>query len=393
MEHFEKKKCYLEAQRIGERTKFDLEMITATGSCSGIENYSRHLDGRKKGERPYCLLDFFPDDFLMIIDESHVTIPQVRAMYNGDRSRKETLVEHGFRLPSALDNRPMKFDEFEEKINQVIYVSATPAEYETLLSDENIVEQIIRPTGLLDPKIETHKTKGQIDFLIENIKIVVKRKERVLITTITKKSAEDLTDYLNSMGLKCQYMHSDIDSIERVKILRGLRLKHFDVLIGINLLREGLDLPEVSLVAVIDADKQGFLRSKSSLMQVAGRAARNINGKVILFGDTITESMKYLIDETDKRRKIQSDYNQKNNITPKTILKNMDEIKLSTVVADNETEEIIEKDLDIDIKNLDVIEKKEKMEEIKRKMLNYAKDLQFEKAALFRDKLEKLKNV
>ena len=297
------------------------------------------------------------------------------------------------RLPSALDNRPMKFDEFEEKINQVIYVSATPAEYETLLSDENIVEQIIRPTGLLDPKIETHKTKGQIDFLIENIKIVVKRKERVLITTITKKSAEDLTDYLNSMGLKCQYMHSDIDSIERVKILRGLRLKHFDVLIGINLLREGLDLPEVSLVAVIDADKQGFLRSKSSLMQVAGRAARNINGKVILFGDTITESMKYLIDETDKRRKIQSDYNQKNNITPKTILKNMDEIKLSTVVADNEIEEIIEEDIDIDIKNLDVIEKKEKMEEIKRKMLNYAKDLQFEKAALLRDKLEKLKSV
>ena len=383
----------LEAQRLEQRTFYDIEMMMELGYCSGIENYSRHLDGRKKGERPYCLLDFFPDDFLMIIDESHVTIPQVRAMYNGDRSRKETLVEHGFRLPSALDNRPMKFDEFEEKINQVIYVSATPAEYETLLSDENIVEQIIRPTGLLDPEIETHKTKGQIDFLIENIKIVVKRKERVLITTITKKSAEDLTDYLNSMGLKCQYMHSDIDSIERVKILRGLRLKHFDVLIGINLLREGLDLPEVSLVAVIDADKQGFLRSKSSLMQVAGRAARNINGKVILFGDTITESMKYLIDETDKRRKIQSDYNQKNNITPKTILKNMDEIKLSTVVADNEIEEIIEEDIDIDIKNLDVIEKKEKMEEIKRKMLNYAKDLQFEKAALLRDKLEKLKNV
>lgn len=383
----------LEAQRLEQRTFYDIEMMMELGYCSGIENYSRHLDGRKKGERPYCLLDFFPEDFLMIIDESHVTIPQVRAMYNGDRSRKETLVEHGFRLPSALDNRPMKFDEFEEKINQVIYVSATPAEYETLLSDDNIVKQIIRPTGLLDPKIEIHKTKGQIDFLIENIKIVVKRRERVLITTITKKSAEDLTDYLNSMGLKCQYMHSDIDSIERVKILRGLRLKHFDVLIGINLLREGLDLPEVSLVAVIDADKQGFLRSKSSLMQVAGRAARNINGKVILFGDSITESMKYLIDETNKRRKIQADYNQKNNITPKTILKNIDEIKLSTVVADNEIEEIIKEDIDIDIKNLDIIEQKEKMEEIKRKMLNYAKDLQFEKAALLRDKLEKLKNV
>ena len=383
----------LEAQRLEQRTFYDIEMMMELGYCSGIENYSRHLDGRKKGERPYCLLDFFPEDFLMIIDESHVTIPQVRAMYNGDRSRKETLVEHGFRLPSALDNRPMKFDEFEEKINQVIYVSATPGEYETLLSNENVIKQIIRPTGLLDPKIEVHKTKGQIDYLIENIKIVVKRNERVLITTITKKSAEDLTDYLNSMGLKCQYMHSDIDSIERVKILRGLRLKHFDVLIGINLLREGLDLPEVSLVAVVDADKQGFLRSKSSLMQVAGRAARNINGKVILFGDIITESMQYLIDETNNRRKVQDQYNKKNNITPKTILKNIDEIKLSTVVADNDIDEVINDDLELQIGNLNKIELKDKVKEIKRKMLNYAKDLQFEKAALLRDQLEKLKNV
>ena len=385
--------CLLEAQRLEQRTFYDIEMMMELGYCSGIENYSRHLDGRKKGQRPYCLLDFFPDDFLMIIDESHVTIPQVKAMYNGDRSRKETLVEHGFRLPSALDNRPMKFDEFEEKINQVIYVSATPSDYELLLSDQNIVKQIIRPTGLLDPEIQVHKTKGQIDFLIESIKLVVKRNERVLITTITKKSAEDLTDYLNSMGLKCQYLHSDIDSIERVKILRELRLKHFDVLIGINLLREGLDLPEVSLVAVIDADKQGFLRSKSSLMQVAGRAARNINGKVILFGDRITDAMKYLIDETNKRRKIQTDYNLENNITPKTILKNLDEIKLSTVVADNEMEEIINDDIDIHIKNLDAIEIKDKVEDIKRKMLNYAKDLQFEKAALLRDQLEKIENV
>ncbi len=383
----------LEAQRLEQRTFYDIEMMMELGYCSGIENYSRHLDGRKKGERPYCLLDFFPEDFLMIIDESHVTIPQVRAMYNGDRSRKETLVEHGFRLPSALDNRPMKFDEFEEKINQVIYVSATPGEYETLLSNENVIKQIIRPTGLLDPKIEVHKTKGQIDYLIENIKVVVKRNERVLITTITKKSAEDLTDYLNSMGLKCQYMHSDIDSIERVKILRGLRLKHFDVLIGINLLREGLDLPEVSLVAVVDADKQGFLRSKSSLMQVAGRAARNINGKVILFGDIITESMQYLIDETNNRRKVQDQYNKKNNITPKTILKNIDEIKLSTVVADNDIDEVINDDLELQIGNLNKIELKDKVKEIKRKMLNYAKDLQFEKAALLRDQLEKLKNV
>jgi len=385
--------CLLEAQRLEQRTFYDIEMMMELGYCSGIENYSRHLDGRKKGQRPYCLLDFFPDDFLMIIDESHVTVPQVKAMYNGDRSRKETLVEHGFRLPSALDNRPMKFDEFEEKINQVIYVSATPSDYELLLSDQNIVKQIIRPTGLLDPEIQVHKTKGQIDFLIESIKLVVKRNERVLITTITKKSAEDLTDYLNSMGLKCQYLHSDIDSIERVKILRELRLKHFDVLIGINLLREGLDLPEVSLVAVIDADKQGFLRSKSSLMQVAGRAARNINGKVILFGDRITDAMKYLIDETNKRRKIQTDYNLENNITPKTILKNLDEIKLSTVVADNEMEEIINDDIDIQIKNLDAIEIKDKVEDIKRKMLNYAKDLQFEKAALLRDQLEKIENV
>jgi len=383
----------LEAQRLEQRTFYDIEMMMELGYCSGIENYSRHLDGRKKGERPYCLLDFFPEDFLMIIDESHVTIPQVRAMYNGDRSRKETLVEHGFRLPSALDNRPMKFDEFEEKINQVIYVSATPGEYETLLSDKNVIEQIIRPTGLLDPKIEVHKTRGQIDYLIENIKKVVKRNERVLITTITKKSAEDLTDYLNSMGLKCQYMHSDIDSIERVKILRGLRLKHFDVLIGINLLREGLDLPEVSLVAVIDADKQGFLRSKSSLMQVAGRAARNINGKVILFGDIITESMQYLIDETNNRRKIQDDYNEKNNITPKTILKNIDEIRLSTIVADKDIDEVINDDLELQIGNLNKIELKDKVKEIERKMLNYAKDLQFEKAALLRDQLEKLKNV
>ena len=383
----------LEAQRLEQRTFYDIEMMMELGYCSGIENYSRHLDGRKKGERPYCLLDFFPEDFLMIIDESHVTIPQVRAMYNGDRSRKETLVEHGFRLPSALDNRPMKFDEFEEKINQVIYVSATPGEYETLLSNENVIKQIIRPTGLLDPKIEVHKTKGQIDYLIENIKVVVKRNERVLITTITKKSAEDLTDYLNSMGLKCQYMHSDIDSIERVKILRGLRLKHFDVLIGINLLREGLDLPEVSLVAVVDADKQGFLRSKSSLMQVAGRAARNINGKVILFGDIITESMQYLIDQTNNRRKVQDQYNKKNNITPKTILKNIDEIKLSTVVADNDIDEVINDDLELQIGNLNKIELKDKVKEIKRKMLNYAKDLQFEKAALLRDQLEKLKNV
>jgi excinuclease ABC subunit B len=382
----------LEAQRLEQRTLYDIEMMMELGYCSGIENYSRHLDGRKKGERPYCLLDFFPDNYLMIIDESHVSIPQVRAMYNGDRSRKLNLVEHGFRLPSALDNRPMKFDEFEQKINQVVYVSATPSEYEVLLSDNKIIRQIIRPTGLLDPIIELHKTRGQIDNLIENIKKVVKNNERVLITTLTKKSSEDLTDYLKSMGIKCEYMHSDIESIERVKILRSLRLKHFDVLIGINLLREGLDLPEVSLVAVIDADKEGFLRSKSSLMQVAGRAARNVNGKVILYADRVTNSMKHLIDETDRRREIQIEYNKNNNITPKTILKNIDEINSSTVVADKDIHKIIESDEEIKLNDFDSIELKDKIKEIERKMLNYAKELQFEKAALLRDQLEKLKN-
>jgi len=382
----------LEAQRLEQRTLYDIEMMMELGYCSGIENYSRHLDGRDKGQRPYCLLDFFPDDFLMIIDESHVSIPQIRAMYNGDKSRKETLVEHGFRLPSALDNRPMKFDEFENKINNVIYVSATPSEYEINLAKDNIVQQIIRPTGLLDPKIEVHKSKGQIDHLIENIKIVIARDERVLITTLTKKMSEDLSDYLKSMGVKCEYMHSDINSIERVKILRSLRLKHFDVLVGINLLREGLDLPEVSLVAVIDADKEGFLRSKSSLMQVSGRAARNINGKVILYGDKITDSMKHLIEETDRRREIQIAYNKKNNIIPKTIIKNIEEIKSSTVVADKDLDEIIYLDDTIELEDIDSVEWKDKVKEIERKMLNYAKELQFEKAALLRDQLEKLNN-
>ena len=383
----------LEAQRLEQRTLYDVEMMMELGYCSGIENYSRHLDGRKKGERPYCLLDFFPDDFLMVIDESHVSIPQVKAMYKGDKSRKQNLVEHGFRLPSALDNRPMKFDEFEKKINQVIYVSATPSEYELLLSENNLITQIIRPTGLLDPMIELHESNGQINHLIENIKKVVKRDERVLVTTLTKKMSEDLTDYLKSMGIKCEYLHSGIDSIERVKILRSLRLKHFDVLIGINLLREGLDLPEVSLVAVIDADKEGFLRSKSSLMQVAGRAARNVKGRVILYGDKITASMQHLINETKNRRKIQMLHNKKHNITPKTILKNLDEIKLSTAVADKGMQEIIELNDEINIHDLDLVEWKDKVKEIERKMLNYAKELQFEKAALLRDQLDKLKKT
>jgi len=392
LKYFRNEGKLLEAQRLEQKTLYDIEMMMEMGYCSGIENYSRHLDSRKEGQRPYCLLDFFPEDFLMLIDESHVTLPQLRAMYNGDRSRKSTLVEHGFRLPSALDNRPMKFEEFSEKIDRTIFISATPSDYELSLSQNNIVEQIIRPTGLLDPEVNVIKTKGQIDHLVENIKKVVKRNERVLVTTLTKRMSEDLTDYMKSLGVKCEYMHSEIDSIERVKILRGLRLKHFDVLVGINLLREGLDLPEVSLVAVIDADKEGFLRSRSSLMQVAGRAARNINGKVFLYGDRITDSMKHLIDATNKRRKIQINYNKKNNIIPETIIKNIEEIRLSTVVADKDIDEIITSSDNIEFSNLDKIESKEMAKDIERKMLNYAKELQFEKAALLRDQLEKIKD-
>jgi len=383
----------VEAQRLEQKTLYDIEMMTELGYCSGIENYSRHLDGRKEGERPFCLLDFFPNDFLMFIDESHVTIPQVRAMYNGDRSRKSSLVDYGFRLPSALDNRPMKFEEFEKKINNVIYVSATPSEYEFLKSKSHKINQIIRPTGLLDPKVELHSSKNQIDHLISNINKVVDRNERVLITTLTKRMSEDLTEYLKNAGIRCEYMHSEIDTIDRVKILRGLRLKKFDVLVGINLLREGLDLPEVSLVAVLDADKEGFLRSKTSLMQVSGRAARNTNGKVILYGDKITNSMKYLIEETAKRRKAQNKHNVLNNINPTTIIKDADSIKSSTIVADKEIDEIIDLDENININGIDEIERKEMVKDIERKMLNYAKDFQFEKAALLRDQLQKIKQL
>ena len=381
----------LEAQRLEQRTMYDIEMMMELGYCSGIENYSRHLDGRKKGQRPFCLLDFFPDDFLLVIDESHVTIPQVKAMYNGDKARKLNLVEHGFRLPSALDNRPMKFEEFVNKIGKTVYVSATPSEYELDLSKKNLIEQIIRPTGLLDPEIICHKTKNQIDHLIENIKNTTKRGEKVLITTLTKRMSEDLTEHLKSLNLRAEYLHSEIDSLERVKILRSLRLNEFDILVGINLLREGLDLPEVSLVAVLDADKQGFLRSKSSLMQVSGRAARNVNGKVILYGDFTSVAMQYLIDETDRRRKLQIDYNKSNDIEPKTIFKSVDEIKNTTVIANNQIDEIIDIDKEIDISNIDSIESEDIIKKIERKMLNYAKDLKFEQAALLRDKLNKIK--
>ena len=381
----------LEAQRLEQRTMYDIEMMIELGYCSGIENYSRHLDGRKKGQRPFCLLDFFPEDFLMIIDESHVTIPQVKAMYNGDRSRKMSLVEHGFRLPSALDNRPMKFEEFINKINQTVYVSATPADYELNMSSDKVIEQIIRPTGLLDPEIVVQDSKNQIDHLVENIKKVVRKKEKILITTLTKKMAEDLTDHFKNLNIKAEYLHSEIDSLERVKIIRNLRLGEFDVLVGINLLREGLDLPEVSLVAVLDADKQGFLRSRSSLLQVAGRAARNVNGRVILYGDRISDAMKSLIDETSRRRKIQQDYNIKNNITPETILKSADEINNTTIVANNSIDKILDENDDIILPDIDSIEFEDKVKKIERKMLNYAKELKFEEAAILRDHLDKLK--
>ncbi|MFA5728664.1 MAG: excinuclease ABC subunit UvrB, partial [Candidatus Neomarinimicrobiota bacterium] len=322
----------LEAQRLEQRTRFDLEMIQEVGYCSGIENYSRHFSGRKSGQQPYTLLDFFPKDFLLIIDESHATLPQLRAMYNGDRSRKEVLVEYGFRLPSALDNRPLKFPEFEKMINQVVFVSATPADYELEKCNGVIVEQIIRPTGLLDPEISIKPTKHQIDDLIDEIAVVTERKERVLVTTLTKRMSEDLSEYLRGMGLKVRYLHSEIKALDRVGILRDLRLGNFDVLVGINLLREGLDLPEVSLVAILDADKEGFLRSEKSLMQVSGRAARNINGRVIFYGDEITASMRKVIDEVSRRRKVQFNYNKIHNIQPRTIYKSVEEVMHATTV-------------------------------------------------------------
>ncbi len=385
----------LEAQRLEQRTLFDIEMMMELGYCSGIENYSRHIDGRKPGERPFTLMDYFPKDFLFFVDESHVSIPQVRAMYNGDRSRKESLVEYGFRLPSALDNRPLKFEEFNNLIDKVVYVSATPAEYELEQAEGEFVEQIIRPTGLLDPKITVVPTEGQIDYLIEQIKNVIKNNERILVTTLTKKMAEDLTDYLKGVGIRAEYMHSEIDTIERVKIIRCLRLNEFDVLIGINLLREGLDLPEVSLIAVLDADKQGFLRSKSSLMQVAGRAARNVNGKVILFGDHITDAMQYLIDETANRREVQKKYNKENDISPKTILKSIDQISLSTSVADEREDEMIKaidsNDLNINFEIMDKVEMQDMIRTLDRKMKKAAENMKFEVAAIYRDKIQELK--
>lgn len=324
----------LEARRLEQRTLFDLEMLQEVGYCPGIENYSMHLSGRKPGERPWCLLDYFPRDYLLIIDESHVTIPQLRGMYNGDRSRKETLVEHGFRLPSALENRPLRFDEFEALVNQVIYVSATPGDYELEKSQGILVEQLIRPTGLLDPEIQVRPTRNQIDDLLAEIRRRVERRQRVLVTTLTKRMAEDLAEYLQALGVRVAYLHADIDAVERVEILRDLRLGHYDVLVGVNLLREGLDLPEVSLVAILDADKEGFLRSERSLLQIAGRTARNAEGLVLLYADRMTEAMCKVIAETNRRRAVQMEYNRRHGINPQTVYKSLEEILQTTAVAD-----------------------------------------------------------
>jgi len=378
----------LEAERLEFRTRYDLEMMREVGYCAGIENYSRHISGRMPGERPSCLLDYFPQDFLTIIDESHVTIPQIEGMYNGDRSRKETLVEYGFRLPSALDNRPLKFNEFESLVNQTIYVSATPAEYEIRKSKGVVVEQIIRPTGLMDPKITVKPVKGQIDDLIEEIRKRVERKERVLVTTLTKRMAEDLADYLLQMGIRVRYMHSEIDAIERVEILRGLRLADFDCLVGINLLREGLDLPEVSLVAILDADKEGFLRSERSLIQTAGRAARNVGGEVIMYADTITESMRKAIEETERRRTLQMEYNQKHRIVPQTIFKSVEDILKTTAVADSRGMAISEPVVKYLASEL---EKEEVLSYLEREMKLAAETLDFERAAKLRDEIKRLR--
>ncbi|KPU26981.1 excinuclease ABC subunit B [Caloranaerobacter sp. TR13] len=375
----------LEAQRLQQRTMYDIEMLREMGYCQGIENYSRHISGRPPGSKPYTLIDYFPDDFLMIIDESHVTIPQIRAMYAGDRSRKKTLIEHGFRLPSAYDNRPLKFEEFEKLINQVIYVSATPGPYE-IEHSQKIVEQIIRPTGLLDPEVEVRPTEGQIDDLVKEINLRIEKDQRVLITTLTKKMAEDLTQYLKEIGIKVTYLHSDIDTIERMEIIRDLRLGKFDVLVGINLLREGLDLPEVSLVVILDADKEGFLRSETSMIQTIGRAARNSEGKVIMYADTITKSMKRAIDETNRRRFMQMEYNKKHGITPQTIRKGVRDIIEATKVAEDKDKYGF--DNDKKMSDSEIIELIKKLET---EMMKAAEELQFERAAELRDKINELK--
>ncbi|MFC2166271.1 helicase-related protein, partial [Acidobacteriota bacterium] len=386
--HFQDKGQILEANRIEERTLYDLEMLREFGWCPGIENYSLYLSLRKPREAPYSLINYFPKDFITIIDESHATIPQIGGMYHGDRSRKKTLVEHGFRLPSALDNRPLNFEEFEERVHQVLYVSATPGAYELKRTQNKVAEQIIRPTGLIDPEVEIRPIKGQIDDLLGEIQKRVEKGERTLVTTLTKRMAEDLTRYYHDLGLQVRYLHSEINTLERVKILRDLRKGQFDTLIGINLLREGLDLPEVSLVAILDADKEGFLRSTTSLIQTFGRAARNISGKVILYADTITDSMRRATEETNRRRCIQQEYNMKNNITPQSIRKRIDEVLNSVYERDyfDYTQIAEEKDI-----YLSPQKRQERMDELEKLMKSAAENLEFEKAAKYRDELKKLK--
>lgn len=385
LKYFRDRGKLLEAQRLEQRTLYDIEMLKEMGFCTGIENYSRHMSQRPPGSKPYTLIDYFPKDFLMMIDESHVTLPQVRAMYNGDRARKQNLVDYGFRLPSALDNRPMKFEEFENMINQVVYVSATPGPYELEKTEGQVVEQIIRPTGLLDPPIEVRPTENQIDDLLNEIDKTIERGERTLITTLTKRMAEDLTTYLEEVGIKAVYMHSDTETMDRMEIIRDLRLGKYDVLVGINLLREGLDLPEVSFIAVLDADKEGFLRSETSLIQTVGRAARNANGHVVLYGDTITGSMERTIDETERRRAIQDAYNKEHGITPQTIKKSVREVIEATVAAEDLAE--YDTGMDYEIENLGQL-----IISLEEAMYKAAEELDFERAANLRDEIRKLKS-
>jgi excinuclease ABC subunit B len=384
---FEKEGKLLEAERIKQRTTYDLEMLREVGYTNGIENYSRQMENRKAGEPPYTLLDFFPKDSLILIDESHATMPEIRAMYNGDRNRKQTLIDYGFRLPSALDNRPLKLEEFEQHVNQIMYVSATPGDYE-LNQTSRIVEQVIRPTGLLDPKIEVRPIEGQIDDLVAEINLRIERKERVFVTTLTKKMAEDLTDYLKDLGIKVRYLHSDIKTLERMQIIRDLRLGKFDVLIGINLLREGIDVPEVSLVAILDADKEGFLRAYRPLIQTMGRAARNANGEVIMYADRITDSMKLAIDETNRRRAIQMKYNEEHGIVPKTIIKPVRDM-ISVVKADKEAEKS-DSFADLNFDELTAKQKKQMIANLNEQMQDAAKRLDFESAANLRDAIIEL---
>jgi excinuclease ABC subunit B len=390
----------LEAQRLEQRTRYDMEMMREIGYCAGIENYSRHISGRQPGERPYCLFDYFPKDYLLVVDESHVSVPQIGGMYEGDRSRKQTLVDFGFRLPSALDNRPLKFPEWEQLVNQVIFVSATPGPYELQKCKGVFVEQVIRPTGLVDPEVEVRPVKNQIDDLIAEIRSRAQKRERVLVTTLTKRMAEDLSEYLDNIKVKVRYIHSDIDALERVEILRDLRLGDFDVLVGVNLLREGLDLPEVSLVAILDADKEGFLRSERSLIQIAGRTARNINGKVILYADTITGSMRRMLDETNRRRQKQLEYNEEHGIKPKTIYKTVEEVLAATAVADVRAgrEEHghrarVSIVADSVVRYLTKEQKQDLIEELRAEMTKAAKDLEFERAAELRDEIDRLEKM